>query len=209
MNTLTLRKTIFVAFFFHAAFFSIFSVSSGVKALKPDYAGISFLGKVISQQELSFKAAAPVDLKKAFFKKQYTRALSRTLGDIPVTSFYLKPQAGPGFNISKRTSPVVEQALKIPPRRARQTVVMFHPGLPYHFLLYFKDRQAVHVELMFNVAARGNSSFITVRRKISSGNLEADLLTARYLSHYLFVQQAGFPSGSWQTVKIELSPKND
>ncbi|MGE5197021.1 MAG: hypothetical protein ACM3IL_00745, partial [Deltaproteobacteria bacterium] len=76
-------------------------------------------------------------------------------------------------------------------------------------LLYFKDRQAAHIELMFNVLPDGKSNSMDIKRKISSGNLEVDLLTMRYLSHYLFIQQAGFPANKWQTVKIELSPKND
>ena len=41
-----------------------------------------------------------------------------------------------------------------------------------------------------------------------SGNLEADLLSMRYINHYLSVQQQMFPVNKWQVVKIELSAQN-
>ena len=67
----------------------------------------------------------------------------------------------------------------------------------------------MHIELVFNLISQGNSKTIVMNRKISSGNLEADLLTKRYLGHYLFVQQGAYPADSWQTVKIDLSAKED
>lgn len=81
-----------------------------------------------------------------------------------------------------------------------------HPLLPYRFDLYFKDRQQVHIELEFSVTRSDSRNFVSLRRKISSGNLEADLLSMRYIGHYLFIQQARFSAGVWQPVKIEFSP---
>ena len=86
---------------------------------------------------------------------------------------------------------------------------MFYPRLPPYFSLYFKDRQVAHMELMFKITSSLKNSSISIKRKISSGNLEADLLCMRYINHYLFVQQGIFTSGDWQAVKIELSAKND
>ena len=86
---------------------------------------------------------------------------------------------------------------------------MFYPSFPEHLLLYFTDRQTVHIELQYNVSSNDPASTVWLKRKISSGNLEADLLAMRYLSHYLFIQRARLPTDSWQTVKIELSPKHD
>jgi hypothetical protein len=86
---------------------------------------------------------------------------------------------------------------------------MFYPRLPEHFLLFFKDRQVVHIELMYNVAPRYKTNVITLKRKISSGNLEADLLSMRYIEHYLFIGQTKFVKNKWQTVKIDLSAKHD
>jgi hypothetical protein len=82
---------------------------------------------------------------------------------------------------------------------------MFYPHLPYNFLLYFADRQAVHIELMYNISPGAHSPVLSLKRKISSGNLEADLLAMRYLSHYLSIQQENFPQNTWQAVKIDLS----
>jgi len=48
-----------------------------------------------------------------------------------------------------------------------------------------------------------------IKRKISSGNLEVDLLTMRYIGHYLFIQQKRFTPNNWQTVKIDLSEKEN
>jgi hypothetical protein len=89
--------------------------------------------------------------------------------------------------------------------RGKDSVVMIHPLLPYQLQLYFKDRQSVHLELMFMVTSNRSKKFIEIKRKISSGNLEADLLCSRYLGHYLFIQQGRFALNSWQTVKIDLS----
>jgi hypothetical protein len=87
----------------------------------------------------------------------------------------------------------------------KESVLVFHPLLPYQLQLYFKDRQTVHIELMFNIISGRENKAIVVKRKISSGNLEADLLSLRYISHYLFIQRARFQPNNWQTVKIDLS----
>lgn len=89
--------------------------------------------------------------------------------------------------------------------RKKDSTVIIHPMLPYELQLYFKDRQSVHLELMFSVVSSGGRKFIIVKRKISSGNLDADLLCSRYLGHYLFIQQSRFALNSWQTVRIDLS----
>jgi len=89
----------------------------------------------------------------------------------------------------------------------KEPAIMFYPRLPYHFALYFKDRQTAHIELSFQVTSAGKRNSIMIKRKISSGNLEADLLSMRYISHYLFIQQAKGVANKWQTVKIDLSAK--
>jgi len=91
----------------------------------------------------------------------------------------------------------------------KESAIMFYPRLPYHFALYFKDRQTVHIELAFAVISGDKRNSILVKRRISSGNLEADLLSMRYISRYLFMQQRGFVPNKWQTVKIDLSTAND
>jgi hypothetical protein len=83
--------------------------------------------------------------------------------------------------------------------------VMIHPLLPYELQLYFQDRQSVHLELMFMITSNRSKKFIVIKRKISSGNLDADLLCTRYLGHYLFIDQDRFAVNTWQTVRIDLS----
>jgi len=96
----------------------------------------------------------------------------------------------------------------IPPKR-KDSVIIFHPQLPYDFLLYFKDRQEVHIELLFKISRDLEDRSIVIKRKISSGNLEADLLAMRYIDHYLFLQQARLPLDSWRAVKIDLGLKGE
>jgi len=87
----------------------------------------------------------------------------------------------------------------------RESFVMIHPPLPYELQLYFKDRQSVHLELAFMVVPHRSKKFIVLKRVISSGNLDADLLCSRYLGHYLFIEQERFAVNAWQTVRIDLS----
>lgn len=82
--------------------------------------------------------------------------------------------------------------------------IMFYPQMPYHFLLYFKDRQIAHVEIAFYISPKGR--VIGIKRKISSGNPEVDLLIMRNLAHFLNLCKSNFALGSWKTVKIDLSP---
>jgi hypothetical protein len=95
------------------------------------------------------------------------------------------------------------------PIRKKEAVIMFYPQLPYNFLIYFQDRQLVHIELMYNIISRDSANSIIIKRKISSGNLEVDLLSMRYIGHYLFIQQDAFAPNIWQTVKIDLSTKTE
>jgi hypothetical protein len=87
----------------------------------------------------------------------------------------------------------------------RAPVLLFHPLLPYQLQLYFKDRQDVHIELQFKIHETLTRNAIEIKRKISSGNIEADLLSLRYISHYLFIQKGGFQTNQWHPVKIDLS----
>ena len=123
-------------------------------------------------------------------------------------NYSLKPGVELPFNIEKSSfipADIIPEVF-LP---KKDSPIMFHPLLPYQLQLYFKDRQAVHIELMFNIVSLSGKNSILIKRKISSGNLEADLLSSRHINHYLFIQQARFPRDSWQTVKIDLSPKND
>jgi len=87
-------------------------------------------------------------------------------------------------------------------RNKYKRTFFFSPKLPHHFLLYFKDRTSVHIELDYFLSEGG---IIETRRKISSGNLDADLLVWRYINHWLFLHRNQLPRNLWQTVKIDLT----
>jgi len=206
----SLKKSIFISLLGHITLFSIFSFSFGYKIPKVDYTGVSFWGAILQSPDLisreNFKSQ---DTKEIFMKKFNTKPIDKTNREYPcLSSYYLKPAAIARLNEDKIIFVQKKTPMLLSPARKAQAI-MFYPLLPYHFLLYFKDRQVAHIELMFNIISSPRTNSIAVKRKISSGNLEADLLAMRYISHYLFIQQAGFPMNDWQTVKIELSPKDD
>jgi hypothetical protein len=208
MTNSLFKKTVVISLLWHCAFLSVFRVSSGTHFPAARSSGIFFWGSLLNRYDLSVPHPAPSLAQKLFPQKPDASALDKNRPVLPVTTYALKPLARLSIGGDKQAwSQGARTAFSALPRK--KSVLMFYPHLPYHFLLYFKDRQNVHIELSFKVASTGQNNAIAIKRKISSGNLEADLLTARYLSHYLFIQQMGFPANTWQTVKIELSPKND
>lgn len=204
------KKTIFFSILSHLAVFGMFSFSFGPRIAPADYAVISFWGRILPNSELiNNKNFNSIEARKSFLVRTHALPAGKTDKVQPLLSdYYLKPQATLVFNREK-----IIFAQKLPPvsplHKKKEQAIMFHPRLPYHFLLFFTDRQAVHIELMFSIISRGKMNSIAVKRKISSGNLEADLLGMRYISRYLFIEQARFQANNWQTVKIDLSAKND
>lgn len=95
-------------------------------------------------------------------------------------------------------------------QQQKAPVFIFHPILPAGFSLYFKDRQLAHVELSYRMPSGGAGHLLpVVKRKVSSGNLEADLLCKRYITNYLFARQMALAPSVWQVVKIDLSGTDD
>lgn len=194
------KKTIFISFLGHFAVFTIFSFSFGPKIPKADFANVSFLGAVLRSFDLTISLH-----KNASIKKSDTLALDNISQEfLPVFKEYIKPPAA--LNIEKKSF-AHNSIQRLPLLRKQETAIMFYPKLPYHFALYFKDRQAVHIELDFKIILKGERNSIAIKRKISSGNLEADLLSMRYISRYLFIEEGGVITNKWQTVKIDLSAR--
>jgi len=148
------------------------------------------------------------DLKIILIKKSGTLILD-TVKQEPFLApkEYFKPQVTLIFNSDKLL--FREKPAQKPQVLARkESVIMFYPLLPAYFSLYFQDRQIAHIELLFNVTTTGKASpSVIIKRKISSGNLEADLLTMRYIGRYLFIQKTLFMPDNWHTVKIDLSAR--
>lgn len=210
--------SLFISILGHITVFSIFSFSFGGRIPSVNFAQVSFYGTILSEADLS-RSFNHQDTKVAAMRKSNLLALAKTdYRPYLVRRDYLKPpvnlllsEVNPlTYNIGEGVKQVSMGLNFSNPLKRKEPIIMFYPHLPYHFTLYFKDRQAVHIELMFNITPCGSKkNSITLKRKISSGNLEADLLTMRYISRYLFIQQMGFIPNNWQTVKIDLSTVND
>ncbi len=207
MTSITFRKTFAISFLAHTALFSIFSFSFGSKIPIASYTQIAFWGAILDNSDLMIEQNF-INRNPKYFQKPDTLALSKIKEEPPslVSAYYLKPASA--LELNKYKMIFFNKSTSIPfGRKEKRQEIMFYPHLPEHFLLYFKDRDVVHIELMFNIISKGPLSSILIKRKISSGNLEADLLSMRYISHYLFIQQASFFKDNWQTVKIELCAK--
>lgn len=209
-------KSIILSLLGHLTVFSIFNISFGAKLPKLDYSGINFRGAILSNLDLT-GACNPVTYP--LFNKSNTSVLEKiNKGYALVSKDYFpveagsrpnwreKPSVARGFNEHKMS---FSEEISLQPQVKNKPAVMFYPRLPDYFNIYFKDRQVVHIELMFNIVSNNSTNSIVIKRRISSGNLEADLLSLRYISHYLFIQETQFIPNTWQTVKIDLSTKND
>jgi hypothetical protein len=206
MLTRAFKKTILVSLLGHLTVFSLIGFSFGINLPRINVADVYFFkGMVPDINPTHAGSFAGAGIREFLSKKIAVLALREGKKTLPIPEGYLKPAASLSFNEEKpATEPRIQGLSGL---KKRESVIMFHPQIPYHVTLYFKDRQVVHIELMFNVASSGNTSSIRIKRKISSGNLEADLLSMRYISRYLFMQRLGFSPHSWQTVKIDLSTK--
>jgi len=191
----------------HLAAFSIFSFSFGKI---PEFSNYNFTGNLLTSGDLSrplsgVVAASIVRANNLTESKINSIVLDKSAQEKGKFPFILnKPQIA----LSKGEKLKYLKPLVNFPKPKDKSTIMFYPQLPQSFIVYFQDRQTVHIELDFNITSGRSINSIVVKRKISSGNLEADLLSARYISRYLFMQQARFSLNSTQTVKIDLSTKN-
>lgn len=209
MSTL-FKKSVCISLLGHITFFGVFNLSFGPVLPKTDYAVVSFWGSWLPADFLRASWVRPFSAKTLSpQQKPDTRLLQRVDRRVAyAVDYYVKPHTVPVSLSSNKLSYAQLFLTSVPPVK-KSAVLMFYPPLPYNFSLYFKDRQTVHIELMFKKEAPADSktSSLIVKRKISSGNLDADLLSMRYLGRYLFMQQRSLPLDEWQTVKIELSPQ--
>ena len=209
------RKTIFVSLLSHIAIFSIFSFSLGNRVPQAHYTSASYFGQFLRNYQVKPLPATASNIK--YTRRPFRDESGLFMGPWPpakqvrylvLSDWREKPQLHLAFNTQKLVFTEKLQPLLFSLKR-NEPAIIFHPLLPYSFVLYFKDRQIAHVELMFRINSSGPRNSIAVKRKISSGNLEVDLLTTRYIGHYLFIQKASFAPNDWQVVKVDLSAKND
>ena len=203
-----LKNTVIISSLGHLLVFGMFSFSfNSYKPLNQEPT-LVFWGQILPKAALDFRGPGRVT-GPAINPKLDTVLPKRPSPESSLAINYsLKPRVELPFNIEKPAFTPPDVIPEFVPAK-KDSPIMFHPLLPYQLQLYFKDRQAVHIELMFNIVSLRGKNSILIKRKISSGNLDADLLSSRYINHYLFIQQARFPRDNWQTVKIDLSTKND
>lgn len=200
------RKSIIISLLGHLALFTIFGLSFGTVIPRANFTPVSFWGAVLGGSQVMprrqpFQAAR---LNFLTLKSQAQLLNKVSTAQAPAAGYYLKPPITAIFN-SKKITPAGSALILPPVLEKKEPALFFHPVLPYGFGLYFKDRQVAHVEIMFNIEHKDLRNSVAVKRKISSGNLEADLLCMRYIGHYLFIEQARFAPDNWQTVKIDLT----
>lgn len=211
MTNSIFKKTVILSLLGHLTVLSIFNLSFGNRIPKIDYTCVSFWGQLLNKHELLQPQPKTPGLygKQLLMRKPDTSILDKVSGDpILPASFYLRPPLV--LTLSPEKQVLIKSTSAFLPLKEKEPEIIFHPLLPYSFTLYFKDRQIAHVELLFNIISdKVLQNSTVIKRKISSGNLEADLLIMRYIEHYLFIQQTRFAPNSWQTVKIDLSAKSD
>lgn len=204
------KKTLVISLLGHITAFGIFGFSFGDRFLKANYIPVYFWGSILSNSDLNSKSI------NSYLSTRYK------VSNMPIVLTHLKSKQECGLACPQYVKPLVylavnREKIAFVPKdklvssvsKRKEATITFHPYLPLHFLLYFRDRQKAHIEVMFNIVSSAKANNILLKRKISSGNLEADLLSMRYIGHYLFIQQARLVPNVWQTVKIDLSTKND
>ncbi len=205
MSVPLLKKSFLVSFFGHLALFGIFSFSFGPVLGRVDYPAINFPGAWLNSY----------DLIRGLPKKPASDRILSQSAIVGVKKIYSSQAAAAGL-VKPAARPLIGsgKAPFLMPRIAKfalkkKPAIMLHPRLPNYFSVYFQDRQMVHIELLFNISSASAGNALTIKRSISSGNLEVDLLSMRYISNYLFIQRSSFPSNAWQPIKIDLSFNHD
>ncbi|MFA5275671.1 MAG: hypothetical protein WC417_02120 [Candidatus Omnitrophota bacterium] len=202
MTGIAFRKILGLSLLSHFTVFSLFSFSLKGRITDFDQTSFYFFGRLFSATPLIIQSNfKPVKPKSLLFRTTSSEPL------LPPPPYY-RPVLATGFLAEKEGLPDSFNLAPVMPKMKAPEII-FHPLLPYGFALYFNDRQVAHVELKFNVDDRDNPNYIKIKRSVSSGNLEVDLLTMRYIQRHLFIERLKLKPSSWQTVKIDLSQSND
>ncbi len=202
------KRSFLFSVFGHVFLFVVLSVSFGEKFFPVVPPGVYFWGDLLTRDDLSAKSnLKQFDPKDNFIPHPAIPKVSAKIDfTLPLSGSALKPAVAVSAYGQKSFLPIPVKAGQVPVEK-RGAVVMLYPSLPYKFNLYFKDRQVAHVELEYKIVSTGKTSAVMLRRKISSGSLEADLLCMRYIYHYLSMQKDRLTADKWQSVKIELELK--
>ena len=187
-------------------FFGVFEPVIATRARTAGPENTAFLGSILRAgdflrpQFLNVKAGAKALNIKTVYPPKDDDFLSPSIKDaLKPSADFIRPAQKSTF-VEQRSSSFVYQPKEKP-------ALTFYPVLPYSFILYFTDRQTAHMEFTFYISDDGKITH--VKRTVSSGNLETDLLAYRYVTHCLFLQEGRFPARTWQNVKIDLTRKEN
>ena len=198
--SIAFRRIIFLSVFLHLAAFSLISLSFKYRIEDPGYANLYFLGKIFTSRDIATIGGINQH-------KQDNVPVSLPAVPLLPSKSYYRPLLAGSIALTKESN--IKAGVDVPaefPERKSPGMV-FYPVLPYDFALYFNDRQVAHVELKYRAQDAINPDYISLKRSISSGNLEADLLTMRYIQRHLFIERLRSNPAAWQTVKIDLSSR--
>ncbi|MFH0790445.1 MAG: hypothetical protein V2A64_02330 [Candidatus Omnitrophota bacterium] len=204
------KRAVIVSLLGHIILLSIFSLSFGNKLEKKVYTEVSSFGAILKSYDLSFADKFKLIIPRV------SRQQGENVFSLPAeekvsvgrdfADYYRKPPVNLILDNEKKafTQNLSEISFY---RKKKESVVVFYPTMPYYFNLYFRDRQIVHIELEYSLISRDKTDSIIIKRKISSGNLDVDLLCMRYIDHYLSIQQDRLIPNERQVVKIDLELK--
>ena len=206
-----LRITLVFSISLHMACFGIFEPTFGRALQRLNFTNVSFLGSILKAADfipLSTNYPQSTDSSRQMRLLQRSALVKIQAEDfLTLKADPVKPAVVLALSTQKPTFIPPAGDLNMLSQRRGEPSITFYPPLPYSFLLYFQDRQKAHIEFMFYVSSKGK--FSSLKRKISSGNLEADLISLRYIAHCLNLLEGRSPPDSWQTVKIDLTRKDD
>lgn len=213
------KAAIFISLMWHVVCFSSVELTFGKKVTESNFelTKIFFLGPILQtpletlsltgqkadyypQSAQQTKTSAVDRLKARNLVNMLKPGFSEARGLISENILLKKP---PTLILTESKTAYFKSTPPVKIKKADSSI-MFYPPMPYHFLLYFKDRQVAHMEVAFYISPDGKIAGL--KRKISTGNPEVDLLIMRNLSHFLNLCKSNFSLSSWQTVKIDLSP---
>lgn len=205
-GSMQFKKILVFSALWHVVVFFIFSLTFAKRIIGVNYSSVTFLGNIF--QNIKYYSNSEVRSNRNISSKADSFLINSTeRNNLLTKESYFKP-LNPIELENKKVALVDYGSINSFLSHKQESPLMFYPRLPNYFPLYFKDRQIVHIELMFKIISLDQMNSVLLKRKISSGNLEVDLLAKRYIGHYLFIQQTRFPTNNWQKIKIELSPQN-
>ncbi|RJP28214.1 MAG: hypothetical protein C4533_06995 [Candidatus Omnitrophota bacterium] len=205
MRSGLLRKAIFLSALGHFSAFVLFSFSFGSNLSPLNAPQILFWGSFLKQADLKINHSyveTPAAIEKIQIYLPRSSAFKISSAEMSV---FTKPQLRCFYNDKKMS--FAQRAVYNNTDDKKSRVIIFKPGLPEDLMIYFKDRQQAYLELAYTSGNPDNPGLLLIKRKISSGNLEVDLLCMRYLSHYLSLRRDLFTSNKWNKASIELAPK--